>query len=71
MNRITVEQIGGTDTLLTEAGASVGSTVAQVTENPASGYAAQVNDRPADAGQVLNDGDRLSIVPTQVKGACA
>ena len=71
MINVIVEQIGGTATFITTRGSSVGSTVAAVTERDASNYSAQVNDRPASADQVLNDGDRLSIVPTKVKGACA
>ncbi len=69
--RISVEQIGGTESHLIESGSTVGTVITRVTDRPASNYAAQVNDVPASASQTLVDGDRLSIVPTKVKGASA
>lgn len=69
--RISVEQIGGTESLLVEPGTTVGKVIELATGRDSSGYTAQVNDVAASTSQVLSNGDLVSIVPTKVKGGCA
>ena len=69
--RISVEQIGGTETVLADNGSTVGQVTKLATSRDPEGYTAQVNGSVAGISQVLNDGDLLSIVPTKVKGARA
>ena len=52
-----------------------GITVAQLFEqkiesgNPSS-YLIRVNRQPCPSGQLLQEGDRISITPTKIEGAC-
>lgn len=71
MITVKVERIGGTADLLLDRGTSVVSAVAKLTDGDGANHAVEVNDRAVTTGQLLTDGDRLSIVPTQVKGASA
>jgi sulfur carrier protein ThiS len=50
-----------------------GTTVKQLFEQQVEGspenYLIRVNRQPTSAGQVLQDGDRVSITPTKIEGA--
>jgi sulfur carrier protein ThiS len=52
-----------------------GTTVRQLFERQvdapnAENYLIRVNRQPAPADQVLREGDRVSITPTKIEGAC-
>ena len=51
-----------------------GTTVAQLFEQKARGrpqdYLIRVNRQPTSAGAVRQDGDRVTITPTKIEGAC-
>lgn len=52
-----------------------GTTVAQLFEQQigstkSSNYLIRVNRQPCPSDQVLQEGDRISITPTKIEGAC-
>ena len=52
-----------------------GTTVTQLFEQQirsakSSNYLIRVNRQPCPANQVLQEGDRISITPTKIEGAC-
>lgn len=52
-----------------------GTTVAQLFEQQigsakSANYLIRVNRQPCPANQVLQEGDRISITPTKIEGAC-
>ncbi len=66
--RITVEKIGGTESVLVADNATVGEVVRLSTGNDASGYAVTVDDEQQDSGYIVHEGSLVSIVPTKTKG---
>ncbi len=67
--KITVEKIGGTDTLFVDERSTVADVVQLSTGEDIANYTVNVNDAPASAGDRLTQGALVSIVPKKVDGA--
>ena len=61
---------GFADNIEVEEGTSVAALFAQrLPGRKAEDFLIRVNRQPASAGQILQEGDRVSITPTKIEGA--
>ena len=61
---------GFADFVNVDDGTTVSSFFNQRVRGHAEEYLIRVNRQPVSAGQVLQDGDRVSITPVNIEGAC-